>query len=152
MPFWPEALFLLSDRDRQVTWLDPVIVKTDNLPGELVADIQLNYVVPQGRALLLQSVHVFGGAGAGQTCTYIEIALDLPGSPGAYTYLSTNYPGSPGAPAVGVERQAFWSGSVLVPERWRVAGAAGFNAAAQPNQVVHSVVGLLLPMGNIARI
>lgn len=148
--FFPESLYLLSGRDQQVTWVEPVFAKIDQTL--LVADIQLNYVVPDGRALILQSVHVFGGGGGAQNCTYIEIAVDLPGSPATYTYLSSNYPGSPGAVAVQNTRTQAWSGSILLPEKWRVAGAAGFSAAAIANQVVHSVVGLLVPIGNVQRV
>lgn len=149
--FFPEALYTLSARDQQVTWLDPVFTGALELTAA-VADLQQNYVVPNGRVLLLQSVHVLGQGGAGQNCTYIEIALDLPGSPATYTYLSSHYLGAPGAAAVGPNRTQQWSGSLVVPERWRVAGAAGFSAAVNPNSVFLSVAGLLLPIGNIQRV
>lgn len=149
--FLPESLYLLSARDQQVTWLDPLFTGALELTAA-VADLQQNYVVPDGRALLLQSVHVFGSGGGAQTCTYIEIALDLPGSPLTYTYLSSNYPGSPGAVAAVQTRTQQWSGALIVPEKWRVAGAAGFSAAAVPNSVFLSVAGLLIPIGNVQRV
>lgn len=148
--FLPEGLYTLSARDQQVTWLDPLFTRVELVAA--AADLQANYVVPDGRALILQSVHTYGEGGGAQNCTYIEIALDLPGSPLTYTYLSSHYLGAPGAAVIGNNRAQMWSGSIVVPEKWRVAGAAGFSAAALANSVFHSVVGLLIPIGNIQRI
>jgi len=55
--FFPEGLFTLSQRDQQVTWLDPGMYGFPGLRSvAIAADGSVSQQVPDGRCLLLQSV------------------------------------------------------------------------------------------------
>lgn len=143
--FFPEGLYTLTPRDQQVTWLEPVLSRQE---ASLAAvTIGLNYTVPVGKALILQNVFLHGDGGAAQTTDELEIALQLPGSGvGSYTYLEANF-------TIGTDKAVLtWEGSVIVPERWQVAGAGVWSAGAAANFLLHCVVGVLIPIGNIARV
>lgn len=143
--FLPESLYLLSDRDRQVSWLEPVLYRAEATIAAV--SVGLNYTVPDGRALILQNAFVYSGGGGAQTTTELEIALQFPaGGVGSYTYLDARS---------GITTQLAqlrWTGSVLVPEKWQVAHAGTFSAGAVGNLLVIGVTGILVPIGNILRV
>lgn len=143
--FFPESLYLLSQRDQQVSWLDPVLFR--NEAAIAAVDLGLNFTVPNGRALILQNVLVYAIGGGAQTVTAMEIALQLPGAGvGSFVYLTAREP-------VGAAvAQLQWQGSVIVPEKWQVAGNASFSAGAVANTIVTGTTGVLVPIGNMQRL
>jgi hypothetical protein len=144
VPFFPESLFLLSDRDRQVTWLDPLITSPES--SQSLATFEVNYTVPEGRVLLLQSAHAVAVGGGAQTCSEIGLAVRTT-SLGTYTYLNSDF-----ETAAGPDREVSWRGSVIVPERWLIIADAVFSAAAVANFLKLSIFGMLVPIGNIQRL
>lgn len=145
MPFFPEALYLLSDRDQQVTWLDPVLFEAN------VSLAQLNvisaFIVPTGRLLLLQNAVGDFAAGAAQTVSNAQIVVRPVATPNPYTLIAVNYYG----PAV-QQRFINWSGSIVVPPGWQVQADGVFSAAAAANYVDLAISGLLIPIGNVQRV
>jgi hypothetical protein len=142
--FFPESLFLLSDRDRQVSWLDPLITSPES--SQMLATFEVSYTVPNGKALLLQSVHGVAVGGGAQTCSEIGLAVRTT-SLGTYTYLNSDF-----ETAAGADREVSWRGSVLVPERWLVLADAVFSAGVAANFLKLSIFGMLVPIGNIQRV
>jgi hypothetical protein len=142
--FFPESLYLLSARDQQVSWLEPVFFREEVLDTQVGLEIQ--YQVPQGRCLLLQTAVGDGAAGAAQTCDNLQV-LARPPTANVQTYLAVSWYG--GALQ---GRMVNFSGSVIVPELWIVMAQANFSAAANANFVHLSISGLLIPIGNVVRV
>lgn len=147
MPFWPEGLFELSARDRQVTWLDPVLFVTDLTAAAVAVDVE--YVVPDGRILLLQNAVADFGPGAAQTVLDAQIVVRPVLTVDPFCYLAVNYYNTPAAPN---GRFINWSGSIIVPPTWQVQALGNFSAGAAGNFVSLAVAGLLCPVGNVARL
>lgn len=142
--FFPESLYLLSQRDQQVTWLEPVIQRSTSTSAAV--SISHAFAVPEGRALLLQHAHVRAIGGAAQLNTVRSLYLDRPGAP--EVYLDRSLTAGPVAGEAFLE----WQGSVLLPAGWRVTTSSTFDAAANPNSLYTSLAGLMIPIGNIARL
>lgn len=142
--FFPEGLFLLSERDAKVTWLDPLLDEQSAAVAAASVTIQLPRV-PIDRVLVLQSASAQANAGAAQTVTQLAIHI-LPESAGATRRLAGVYPAAP------TNQVLDWSGSVIVPSGWFVQAVGVFNAGAAANTVRLAVHGMLLPNGNIQRL
>lgn len=146
MPFWPEALYELSARDRQVTWLEPVIFR-GNETGDNFGSVI--YTVPDGRLLLLQNAYLQVWPDVGNQVTDWKILIGAPGPSFQETYLRA----SQGVTfAINLVLNEYWSGSVVVPEKWSVRGIGVFSGAAVGDYVDFSMHGLLVPIGNVQRV
>lgn len=144
--FIPESLYLLSARDQQVTWLEPF---ASDFSSSLAATevIVSSSMVPDGRCLILQSCVLAGDPGAAQAARQLQLRLVAPG--GGVVFLA----GKENTPDVAdLNRWLNWSGSILVPQDWSIAGDVTFSAGAAANLAELSVVGVLIPIGNIQRI
>ena len=106
--FFPEFLYKLSQRDEQVTWLDPSYGNGDNSAAN-VSVAQDLIVVPVDRALVLQSVSVFADPGAGQNVVSMFVRVQAPGTAAEFRLAQelTN---------TVADEEAFinWSGSIIV--------------------------------------
>lgn len=151
--FFPEGLYTLSARDQQVTWLDPLFFRDESSIAAVSHEITYN--VPQGRALLLQTLVADAAAGAAQTVSDAQ-AMARPPTTNQQYYIAVNwYNGGGGFPvsaAAPQQRAINWRGSILIPELWRVSIQANFSAGAAANFCHLSLIGLLLPIGNIQRV
>lgn len=143
--FFPEALYLLSQRDQQVTWLDPVVFDSNQSLAQV--NVTAAYTVPTGRILILQNVSVEFAAGAGQTVTWGGAVIRPVPTPSPYGILMAEYFAA-GAVKVTVN----WSGSIIVPSGWLVQSDAIFNAGANPNYAALAMHGILIPVGNVQRL
>lgn len=152
--FFPESLFLLSQRDAQVSWLDPANIGTPSgvfippLSSNAVGtDGSVSWQVPQGRALILQHVHCFFQPGGVQISSLRRILVRpaAAGTTEVWLHEERN------SLAAGVGQELTWQGSIILPERWYVQGYGEFNGGVA-NELVLSFAGLYIPLGNIQRI
>jgi len=144
---FPEALFLLSARDQQVTWLDPVLLDVEQT-GLLVASVdQLLLTVPPDRALLLYNIALRSAPGAAQFVTDSLITVS-PSTTGVAVRVvgdTTDY-------AANVVSFLNWQGTMLIPPTWRIFANMRWNAGAAANSWRVGLHGLLIPAGNIQRL
>jgi len=145
--FVPEHLYQLTARDQRLTWLDPVLV-FEKLTGTLLT-IDLTFTVPDGRLLGLQHVFLNVLPAAATVAQQKVVELLPPGTtqlPKPCLIRSDVNSGS------GVSGQFNWQGEILVPSLWRVHAQAIFNAATGNNSLELSLVGALMPIGNVQRV
>lgn len=143
--FFPESLFLLSSRDQQVTWLDPLIRR---ISATIAAGtVEAFEEVPVDRALIVQSLAMHALPGAAQNIENMAIALTPPGN-GARIFVTVDRT----TRAVNLQAALNWTGSIIVPPGWNVTVSGGFGAAAVANSVVLDIIGMLIPIGNVQRI
>lgn len=142
--FFPEALYLLSQRDQQVTWLDPVFAGVQQ--SDLLTTVSTFYDVPDGRALILQNAHLHATPGAAQNRTGMQISVFRADVVAANVHLRRDFAAAAG---VGV---LHWVGSIIITPGWRLMGRGSFDAAANANIVDLKVAGLLIPIGNVQRV
>lgn len=158
MPFYPEALFELSGRDRQVTWLDPAFYGPvgATLTGALRSvtigtDGSVSQQVPDGRALLLQHVCAYFAPGtAANNCSLQRILVRPPTALTLEMWLREQRIEAADVDAAqGYELT--WQGSLIVPPLWFVQAYGEFSAGAD-NEVAINIAGMLIPVGNFARV
>lgn len=143
--FFPEALFLLSARDQQVTWIDPVITRIDLTLAAL--SVNVVFTVPLGRVLILQHCESNADPGAAQNVVLQQIHVQHPSGAPQARLKRNDVPG-----AADATMHLDWQGSILVPERWEVRSVADFNALVAANSTQLTVIGALIPIGNIQRL
>jgi len=145
--FFPESLFQLSQRDLQVTWLDPLI--TRNLLAIANAVVSADLTVPTGRVLLLTHIHAETVPDAAQNATGLFVgALPPPAGTGTFVLLAANRT----AGGAGVRTMVDFDGQVLIPSGWIVRAQGTFNAGVNVNQAEAHIWGMLFPIGNIQRL
>jgi hypothetical protein len=147
VPHFPEQLYALSARDRRGTTLDPFL---RNVVLELAdASSTASHQVPLGKSLLLKSVstNVLVGAPASLVRTLIAVA------PPNNAFLVILADRADGLPAGAVRSALQWSGDLLVPADWNVlAQQFSSAAAAGVHRLELSTAGILIPIGNVARV
>lgn len=145
----PLPLYQITGRDEKITWLDPVAqFQTLN---QNAAAIEVDYVVPIDRALVLNAANALGFPDPAISVRRVIIQL-VPPSPGA-TKPAVAEAGDLGtAPAVNVPRVTNFSGSIIVPAGWSVRGHTTFSGAGAGNSTSMTVIGILIPKGNIQRL
>ena len=141
--FFPEFLLKLSERDQQVTWLDPLSDNVNTIANS--TSITVTYNVQDGKVLLLQAANIRGISGAAQTCDRLQIVLAARAA-AAGNALSLSFV------AAALENSINWTGSVVVPPLWVIQGNVRFSAAVNPNDCRLSLFGMFIPVGNIQRI
>jgi hypothetical protein len=143
---FPESLFKLSARDQQVTWLDPVIL----LFTTTLAAVTVNstFDVPDGRCLILFSGHCLAIPGAAQSVTRTRIVIRNP----SQNYIDLDSANINPPLAANAWGNAKFHGQLMMPDGWQLRAEAEFSAGAAANRVDLSVVGLLIPIGNIQRV
>jgi hypothetical protein len=144
--FFPESLYLLSSKDQQVTWLDPVYVR--QVQTVALASIVEDYTIPQGQVLLLQHAGMQTAPGAAQNNTGQALVV----KPTVATQPQVILDQTLAALAAGVNGWFYWNGTILVPPTWSVRASATFNAGAAANTVILFLVGMLIPVGNLQRV
>lgn len=146
MPHFPEQLYQLSQRDLQVTWLDPAIFQNIDILAAVSVNTTL-FTVPEGRVLLLQSVSAIADPGAAQSCRSVSISLLQPVSATLFPLARETF-----AVAADQDRVANWSGSIMVPPGYGINALATFDAAVAANSIRGDMVGLLIPLANVQRV
>lgn len=144
--FFPEFLYRLSERDQQVTWLDPFIFEQ----GVSVAGTTPNTTVssvPLDRALVVQSATVVGIPGAGQACTFLRMTVRAPLGNQSIRLFQQGF-----AVAANVQQAINWQGSILIPPLWSLTVESVFDAGVAVNQIVGGIWGILIPVGNVQRV
>lgn len=143
--FPPELLYQLSARDQQVTWLDPIFDRGDVTTAAVSVAATL-HTVPDGRVLVVHSVHAEARPGAAQACTELAIVARAAGMPNrrlaaSFFTVTANLP-----------RSVDWSGSILLPPDGVIIAVGTFDAGVAGNNVLGDVMGVLIPVGNIQRV
>lgn len=141
--FFPESLYLLSDRDLQVTWLDPLFLQVP--AASAATQVTASYRVPEGRALLLQSGCIQLQAGAGQTSLQAYLRAQPP-TGGLESVIRGEYFTATANWAIN------WAGSIIIPPNWDLVALGVFNAAAAVNNLTMYAQGMLIPVGNLQRL
>lgn len=141
--FFPEFLLKLSQRDEQVTWLDPVVQRVR--VSAAAAQVFATFTVPEGRALALTHVGAGGTPGAAQNLTNLRAYVARPNT------------GVPIILANGIFNSAVfdfisWQGQVLLPPGLIVELQADFSAGVAANIAVLDLIGVIIPVGNIQRV
>lgn len=145
--FVPELLYQLSERDQQVTWLDPVFVRVGPTVSAATQITETVYTVPSDRALCLQNFNVILDPGAAQTVRRANLAaLPTTGT------LQVVIRAEEWADAINEERVLHWAGSIIVPANWRLQTFSAYDAAAAGNSQDTTIIGVLIPIGNIQRV
>jgi hypothetical protein len=145
--FFPEFLYRLSQRDQQVTWLDPVVSFQQD--AQLAVNVSVTFTVPDARALVLQHASIVASPSGAQTSTLREIVLRVPGVG------TTNSGFLKREETTGAGGQDFfldWQGSAIIPPQWRIIANGTFVGVATANTVNLTVLGILIPIGNIQRV
>lgn len=142
---FPEQLFVLSQRDQQVTWLDPYLRNTQSTVAAVSVNSGLQ--VPVDRALLFYAAYAEFIPGAAQNVANNSISL-FPASGSFEVKVKRNLI----AGAANVPLILDWSGFILLPPTWIIRATAAFNAGAAGNTVELSVAGILIPPANIQRV
>jgi hypothetical protein len=145
--FVPEYLYQLTDRDQRLTWLDPVLF-FERISG-LLATIDVTFTVPDGRLVILQHAFLNLTPGAGITAQQKVLEL-LP--PGAAQLPKPCLIRSDVNSGAGVTGQFNWQGSIAVPSLWRVHANCTFSGIGAINGVELSLIGALIPIGNVQRV
>jgi hypothetical protein len=146
--FFPEFLYQLSPKDQQVSWLDPY-VDLQTLVNTPVTNVVNAQPAPIGRALLLQHVLLTGnpgGSGDNVTGGFISL-VDPPGASRGYLRELTGQ-----VIAANVSFELHWFGSLIVLPGWTIRGSITKNAAVNLITVRMSVMGVIIPIGNLQRI
>lgn len=144
---FPEALYLLSPRDQQVTWLDPLAQQISNAAVAVAVDSGI-IRAPIERALILLNTAARVEPGAGQTSNSLNVRLVPPtvGS-GQIVLTQQNYT------ATATTFNLIWTGQIIIPAGWGIVATGNFSAApANPNNTFLNVIGMLIPTGNIQRL
>lgn len=144
--FFPEFLYQLSQRDSQVTWLDPVIERIQTTAA--AATVEAQFTVPEARALILQSALVTGSPGAGQAVNAMTLSLIPPNQVGPVRALKFNDTNN----ALNFVAAIDWQGSMILPPSWIVNANVGYDAAVAANTTTLHVFGILVPIGNVQRV
>jgi hypothetical protein len=142
---FPEFLFRLSQRDQQVTWLDPVSLQVSSAVAA-ASITAIGTVVPIDRVLVLTNAIMLATAGAAQTTQQQSLQVVAVG--GFVTTIAIDTIVSAAAGRAPLN----WAGQVLVPPSWTVRAVGTFNAGAAVNNVDISLHGILIPAGNIQRV
>lgn len=142
---FPELLYILSQRDQQVTWLDPILQRSEE--SSLNAVIFEEIVFPTDRAVLLHHAHAGFSPGAAQNISTGELNIRrvLDGA-----FIRLRLQGD--ALAVNIDLEQSWQGEILLPPGWSVRATGIFSAAAAANLVQVSVAAVVIPAGNIQRV
>lgn len=142
---FPEALYELSPRDRNVTWLDPLVLHLDNGGGAAAGSQELVVEIPEGRVLMLHSACMAVRTLAVETTTLMLLqAQRFVG--GVEFNLKQAFPGVTG------RSQLDWQGEILIPSELRVRAFFSFSGVVQNKVIDFDLFGMLLPVGNIQRI
>lgn len=144
--FVPEFLYRLSQRDEQVTWLDPRLF--DEVAAVAAASVTVQDVVPEGRVLLLQSACATQTPGAGQNITRLTLQVVGQVANAPAVLLATDST----IGAANDQSDINWSGSIIVPPGWTVRGSGAFSAGVAVNNVRLSYAGVLIPVANVQRV
>lgn len=145
--FFPESLYLLSARDQQVTWLDPVLFRS--FLSTAAAGVNTpNFTVPDGRTLILTSASCFASPTGGQVATFGDFRAQGPDL--VDISIAQEQPNP--ALGAGVPLILNWSGQIIVPPRWNVYFRGSFNAGVAANSVAQHLFGILIPVANVQRI
>lgn len=142
-----DFLYELSQRDQQVTWLDPTAF-TLTASG-LNTQVDATYAVPVGLCLILMSLCGNGSAGAGQNNIRITLELSPPSDLGNFVAISevTSAQIGVATPTLSLP----WSGRLYIPQLWTIRCRSSFSASAFANFSELNVLGMLIPIGNIQR-
>lgn len=140
---FPELLYVLSPRDENVTWLDPIIFRLSALQAIQQLDA-VGDVVPEGKALLLHNASVQGVAAGGQTVVWMDLNIERP--PATILYPLANK-----ISTVQFDGLNLGTG-LLIPPGWRIRGRINFNSGLAANQVILTYFGVLIPIANIQRV
>jgi hypothetical protein len=144
-PLFPEQLYELSARDRQVTWLDPFYQRAT----QAAAAVNLSLVwgqVPEGRVLFLQSLAVRVIPAAPLIANSGWAGVQVPGA-SVVAHILTGMPfTTPPTPSV-----FMWQGSILVPPRWQFEASVDFSGVGA-HVIEGFAIGVLVPIGNIQRV
>lgn len=144
--FFPEYLYQLGGRDQKITWLDPTLFFQQlGLAGTSVSIV---FRVPFERVLVLQHAWAEFIPGAAQTANIKRLEVIPPtGTAPAMRLAIDRVTGGAAAP-----QNLSWTGSIIVPAQWGVWVDSTFNAGANVNTVTLSLLGVLLPIGNVQRV
>lgn len=143
--FFPETLYLLSDRDQQVTWLDPIQFRLTTSAASAVVSSTLT--IPQGRAAVITALTVTCSPGAAQNVNQIVVAVLLRGIDFNQPNIKETY--TPGAANAIIPLD--WQGEIVVLPGDVIRALAVFNAGVAVNNTTLSVFGILIPVGNLQR-
>jgi hypothetical protein len=142
--FFPEFLYRLTQRDQALTWLDPVWAESDAIVATTAPNGTV-LTVPQDRLLLVQTLSLVGLPGAGQNNTFLRATIRPPQGNQSIRLVQEAF-------TTAGNHTANWQGSAVVPPSWSITFESVFDAAVNPNQVICSAGGMLIPPGNIQRI
>lgn len=140
---FPESLYLLSPRDQEVTWLDPVAARGTLNQAATSVTISL-FTVPQGRYLVLSQASAIAQPGAAQNVDQFQI--DYLHLTDFYVIAIDNT-----AKAANIRASLNWNGQILIPPAATVRVVGSFNAAVAANTVGLWINGILIPAANIQR-
>lgn len=144
--FFPEFLYQLSGRDQQVSWLDPVAFFIQD--AQLATTVSVLFTVPTESVLVLQHAFAQYSPAGAQTANIKKLEL----LPPVTTVPELRLDEDRVTGGAGVTQKLSWQGSIIVPATWRVRAHSTFSAAGVANTVNLTILGILLPIGNIQRV
>lgn len=142
--FFPESLYTLSQRDLQVTWLEPFWRAATQFLAQ--GTIFSQFAVPIDRVLLLQHAYLTAVPTGGQNISELELNVFI--TPGGTEFQLDKL----GVQAANARAKLNWQGSIVVPSAYILEAKAVFNAGALGNELECSFIGMLIPNANLARV
>lgn len=143
--FFPEFLYQLSARDQQVTWLDPQLGTV--VTSTAATSVSSSLTVPDARLLVVTALNLEAAPGLAQNITQMFLG---------FFNVATNVLASLTEDLVAKGANAAssidWQGEIVLPPGWGIRATGSFNAAAAANQVILTVAGILIPIGNVQRV
>lgn len=139
----PDFLYQVpSVKDWQGGMIQFVCRQSSTTVSAAAVDIDL-YEVPQDKVLAVQVLKARGNPGAGQICSSVGLRI-----------LGAEFVAIHSAPEVenataDLRVHANFTGPLWVPPGSVVSAAAAFDSAVAANQLTFSVVGILIPRGNL---
>lgn len=142
-----DFLYEISQRDMQLSWLDPLFHRERITTA--TASISVEYTVPLGRVLLLSSAVASAVAGSLLTTTLVSIGFVKTSASSEFDLMVL--PSDQLTTAAKNRYSANWSGRVTVPQDWIIKSSAAFSGTTDVNSLTLSLIGMLIPIGNIQR-
>lgn len=140
---FPELLYQLSQRDAQVSWLEPAPRRIDVAGAALF--LNADFAVPDDRILMLTSCLARSIGNGADLVDTLTIGMLPPGLVTTVLLAAGTFSGTSDKVLQAILQ-------VIVPSGWLLRAHSDYNAAISVHNLQFSFTGVLLPAGNFSRV